>query len=193
MTDVPRTPTDDPRAEDEDAPLVARCLAGDRSAFDALVLKYRDGIQRLVRRYVKRDDDAEDVTQRAFLNAYEKLAEFRRESSFRTWLHRIAVHLALNHVRGAGRTEPVAEMDDLPSFTNALETSRLVAAQVWTKVAERLAELPGKQRLTVELRLFHELSFREIAVLADCSEDSAKVNFHHGIKRLRGLIPDPNG
>lgn len=188
MTHRPDAP---PPGTDEDLPLVERSLAGEREAFDTLVVKYQAGILRLVRRYVRREEDAEDVAQRAFLNAFEKLAEFRRESSFRTWLHRIAVHLALNHVRGASRTEPMAEMDDLPAFTNALETSRLVAAEVWTRVVERLSALPPKQRLTVELRLFHELSFREIAALADCSEDSAKVNFHHGIKRLRGLIPDP--
>jgi len=182
----------EPMQEDEDGPFVDRALAGDRTAFDALVVKHREGIQKLVRRYVRRGEDAEDVAQRALLNAFEKLKDFRRESSFRTWLYRIAVHLALNHVRRASREGPIGELDDLPAFTNSLETSRLVAAEVWGRVALRLAELPPKQRLAVELRIFHELSFREIATLADCSEDSAKVNFHHGIKRLRGLIPDPN-
>lgn len=181
------------RPVDEDAAIVERAAGGDRAAFDALASKHRAGLQKLVRRYVRRAEDAEDVTQRAFLNAFEKLGEFRRESTFRTWLYRIAVHLALNHVRRASREAPIADIDDLPSFTNALETNRLVAAEVWARVSERLAELPPKQRLAVELRLFHELSFREIATLADCSEDSAKVNFHHGIKRLRGVIPDPNG
>lgn len=179
------------RPGDEDLPLVERALGGDRGAFDALVLRHQADIQKLARRYVRRVEDAEDVTQRAFLNAFEKLAEFRRESTFRTWLYRIAVHLALNSVRKSSREGPSADIDDLPSFTNSLETSRLVAAEVWARVAERLGDLPPKQRLAVELRLFHELSFREIAVLSDCSEDSAKVNYHHGVKRLRGLIPDP--
>ncbi len=182
-----------PKIIDDDLPLVERVLGGDRTAFDALVVRHQADIQKLVRRYLRRVEDAEDVTQRAFLNAFEKLSEFRRESTFRTWLYRIAVHLALNWVRRASREGPTADIDDLPSFTNSLETGRLVAAEVWTRVAERMAELPPKQRLAVELRLYHELSFREIAVLADCSEDSAKVNFHHGVKRLRGLIPDPNG
>jgi RNA polymerase sigma-70 factor, ECF subfamily len=176
---------------DPDAELVDRALLGNKQAFDALVMEHRDTITRLCRRYVRRHEDAEDVTQRAFLNAFEKLGEFRRESTFRTWIHRIAVNLALNHVRHAAHESPVAELDDLPTFTNALETSRLVAAEVWNRAAARIAELPPKQRLVVELRLFHELSFGEIAVLADCSEDSAKVNFHHGVKRLREWIPNP--
>ena len=176
---------------DPDAFLVDRALQGDKHAFDALVVQHRDSITRLCRRYVRRHEDAEDVAQRAFLNAFEKLREFRRESTFRTWLHRIAVNLALNHIRRATQEAPIGELEDLPAFTHSLETSRLVAAEVWNRVASRIAELPPKQRLVVELRLFHELSFGEIALLADCSEDSAKVNFHHGIKRLREWIPDP--
>lgn len=176
---------------DPDAENVDRALRGDRHAFDALVTEHRDAITRLCFRYVRRREDAEDITQRTFLNAFEKLREFRRESTFRTWIHRIAVNLALNHLRQAANEAPVAELDDLPTFANALETSRLVAAEVWHRAAARIAQLPPKQRLVVELRLFHELSFNEIAVLADCSEDSAKVNFHHGVKRLREWIPDP--
>lgn len=176
---------------DSDADLVDRALRGEKHAFDALVAEHQETIRRLCLRYVRRVEDAEDVTQRVFLNAFEKLRDFRRESTFRTWIHRIAVNLALNHLRHAAHEAPIAELDDLPTFTNALETSRLVAAEVWNRAAARIAELPPKQRLVVELRLFHELSFSEIAVLADCSEDSAKVNFHHGVKRLREWIPDP--
>lgn len=176
---------------DPDAERVDRALRGDKHAFDALVTEHRDAITRLCLRYVRRQEDAEDITQRVFMNAFEKLSEFRRESTFRTWIHRIAVNLALNHLRHAAHEAPITELDDLPTFTNALETSRLVAAEVWNRAAARIAELPPKQKLVVELRLFHELTFGEIAVLADCSEESAKVNFHHGVKRLREWIPDP--
>jgi RNA polymerase sigma-70 factor (ECF subfamily) len=175
---------------DEDAELIARFRAGDRTAFDAIAIKYRDPILGLVRRYVKNDSDAEDVAQRALLRAFEKLDTFRGESAFRTWLFRIAIHLALNHIRGRDRFQAV-ELDDIASFTNALETAKLVAAELWQKVSARLDELPPKQRLVVELRLFHELSFKEISTIADCSEESAKANFHHGVKRLRVVIAQP--
>ena len=176
---------------DEDAPLLDRFLAGDRTAFDELVIRHGESLRKLAQRYVRNEEDAKDVAQRALLQALEKLATFRRESTFRTWIHRIAVHIALNHVRGQGRNDPGVDLDALPAFTSALETNRLVAAEVWSKVARRLEELPAKQRLAVELRLFHELSFQEIGALSGCSEDSAKANFHHGVKRLRGLIPNP--
>jgi RNA polymerase sigma-70 factor (ECF subfamily) len=64
----------------------------------------------------------------------------------------------------------------------------LVAAELWRKVAKRLDELPPKQRLVVELRLFHDLSFKEVADVAGCSEESAKANYSHGVKRLRDVI-----
>lgn len=175
------------RAADPDAPEVARAQAGDRAAFDALVAKHQAAIGGLARRYVKNEADARDVAQRAFLRAYEHLGSFRGASSFRTWLHRIAVHEALGHLRVRDRTEP-AELDELPAFTHSLTTGKLVAADLWRKVEKRLAELPPKQRLVLELRVFHDLSFKEIAPLADCSEDSAKVNYSHAVKRLRDVI-----
>lgn len=175
---------------DEDAPAVERFRAGDKSAFQAIAIKYREPLVGLVRRYVKNDADAQDVAQRALLKAFEKIDTFRGDSAFRTWLYRIAIHLALNHIRGQDRTAPV-ELDDIASFTNALDTGKLVAAELWQKVVKRLEELPPKQRLVVELRLFHELSFKEIATIASSSEDSAKANFHHGVKRLRDLIQLP--
>ena len=62
------------------------------------------------------------------------------------------------------------------------------AAEVWRKVSARLEELPPRQRLVLELRVFHDLSFDEIAAVVDSSEDSAKLNYHHAVKRLRGLL-----
>jgi RNA polymerase sigma-70 factor (ECF subfamily) len=179
--------SDAPPGLDEDQALVERSRAGDARAFDELARKYDEPLRRLVRRYVKNDDDAKDVSQRALLQAFEKLSTFRGESAFRTWLFRIGIHLALNHVRGAKRMQPI-ELDDIAAFTSTLETGKLVAAELWRKVEARLAELPPKQRLAVELRLFHELSFKEVADVAGVSEESAKANFHHGVKRLRGVI-----
>ena len=181
-----------PAGGDEDAADVARLRAGDGGGFDALCTKYRGRIVSLVHRYVKNDADAEDVAQRTLLRAYEKIATFRGEASFRTWLLRIAVHLALNHVRGRDRAESI-DADDVAAFTSALDTHRLVAAELWRKVEARLDALPPKQRLVVELRLFHDLGFKEIGDLAGCTEASAKANYQHGVKRLRDLIDPRRG
>lgn len=177
----------DDMLEDEDAAALARVAAGDTSAFGELATKHRAALVRLVHRYVKNAGDAEDVAQRALLRAFEKIDTFRREAPFRTWLFRIAIHLAQNHVRGRDRAEPL-EVDDIAAFTSALDTRRLVAAELWRKVEKRLLELPPKQRLVVELRLFHEMPFKEVAAIAGSTEESAKANYHHGVKRLRDVI-----
>lgn len=180
----PLAPTQD---LDPDAALVAEFLAGDRGAFDGLVRRHQAAVRRLVLRYVKSDADAKDITQIAFVRAFEKLREFRAEAAFRTWLFRIAINLALNHVRGAPAAD-LAPIDDVAAFTTSLGTSRLVAAEVWRKVSVRLDDLPPKQRLALELRIFHDLSFEEVAAVAGFSVASAKANFHHAVKRLRGLL-----
>ena len=179
-----RSPVDDPDRE-----LLARMRAGDRSAFDDLVRAYRQPILRLVGRYVRAPEDAEDVTQRTFVRVFERLDSYRGDARFRTWLYRVAVNLAIDHVRG-GKGDWIPLEDDF-AFTNSLGTERLVAAEIWRKVRERLAELPPRQRLVVELRVYHDLSFDEIATIVDSTEDAAKVNYHHGVKRLRALIGPP--
>lgn len=183
-------PTPSTLPPDPDRELVARLLAGDKSAFEELVRNYEAPIARLVRRYVHDAEDAKDVTQRTFVRVFERLASYRGDARFRTWLYRVAVNLALDHVRGAPLGESVPIEDDV-AFTNSLGTERLVAAEIWRKVQERLADLPAKQRLVVELRVYHDLSFEEIATLVDSSEDAAKVNYHHAVKRLRTLLVPP--
>lgn len=151
---------------------------------------HRPRVVAIVRRYVKNDADADDVAQRVFVRAYERLASFRGDSSFATWVCRIGINLSLNHLRGGPGDDRVPLEDDL-AFTNALGTAKLVAAELWQKVCARIDELPPKQRLVVELRAFHDLSFDEIAAVAGCSEDAAKANYHHAVKKLRSVLPVP--
>ena len=176
------------RPTDSDAELVARFRAGERSAFDELWRRHEASIRAVAMRYLKNTDEVADLAQRAFLRAYEKLDSFRGESTFRTWLHRVAVNLALSQIRG-GASSTWVPLEDDTAFTAALETQKLVAAELWRQVSSRLDALPPKQRLVLELRLFHDMSFEEISAIADCSEDSAKVNFHHAVKRIRALLP----
>jgi RNA polymerase sigma-70 factor, ECF subfamily len=173
---------------DDDAGLITRFRGGDGKAFEEIVRRHEPTVRRLVGKYVRSEADAKDVAQEAFTRAFQGLATFRGESSFRTWLCRIAVNVALDHIRGNPRRE-LEPLEDVTTFTHSLQTSRLVAAEVWQKVADRLSLLPPKQRLVFELRLFHDLSFGEVAALAECSEDSAKVNFHYALKRMRDLLP----
>jgi RNA polymerase sigma-70 factor, ECF subfamily len=173
-----------PGDSEGDEALVSRIRAGERSLFGDLVRRHRTDIRRLLRTYVATDEEAEDLTQQAFVSALRALDGFRGEASFRTWLHRIAVNAAKNHARDTKRRKLVP-IEDVEIITNALATGRMAVREARRRLASALERLPPKQRLVVELRLVHEMSFRAIAGFADCSEDSAKSNFQHAVKQLR--------
>lgn len=176
-----------PAVIDEDADALDRHRKGDGRAFDGLVRKYQRPIYYLALRYVKDPDDAKDVAQRAFVRAYQALDGFRGGSSFRTWLYKIAVNLSLNHIRDHAREKP-AEIREDALVADAVGTARLADAEDRRRLLAALDSLPPKQRLVVELRVFEDLPFKEVAEIAECSENAAKVNFHHAVKRLREVI-----
>jgi RNA polymerase sigma-70 factor, ECF subfamily len=171
-----------PAAVDEDGEAIARYRAGDARAFDGLVRKYQRPIYYLALRYVKNPDDAKDVAQRAFVRAFQSLRGFRGASSFKTWLYRIAVNLSLNHLRDR---KPTSELSEDVLVADAVGAARLDAGEDRRKLRRALEALPPKQRLVLELRVFEDLAFKEVAEVAECSENAAKVNFHHAVKRLR--------
>jgi RNA polymerase sigma-70 factor (ECF subfamily) len=172
---------------DDDAEQVARYRRGENRAFDVLVKKYQRPIFYLALRYVRNPDDAKDVAQRAFVRAFRSLDGFRGDASFKTWLYKIAVNMALNHLRDHARERP-AVIDEAALTTEAVGASGLTDQQDRLSLLRALAELPPKQRLVVELRVFEELPFKDVAEIAECSENSAKVNFHHAVKRLREVM-----
>ena len=176
-------------AIDPDAELAEKFRSGDRGAFDALVRRHQKGVWRVVRRYVKRDADAADVTQQVFVRAFKGLANFRGASTVRSWLYRIAINCSLSWIRDHRREEPSELTED--SLTELpVAPGRIAGDQESVRLRAAIAKLPPKQRLTLELRVFDELAFKEIAELAECSENTAKVNFHYAVKKLRDILGD---
>jgi RNA polymerase sigma-70 factor (ECF subfamily) len=172
---------------DPDRELLERFRQGDRSAFDALVRRHQKGVWRVVRRYVKRDADAADVTQQVFVRAFKALGGFRGAASVRSWLYRIAINCALSWIRDHRREEPSEIAEE--SLTQMPEApGRIASDQDGVRLRAAVATLPPKQRMVLELRVFDDLSFKEVADLADCSENTAKVNFHYAVKRLRDIL-----
>ncbi len=172
---------------DPDAELAERFRNGERAAFDQIVRRHQKGVWYLVRRYVKRDADASDVTQQAFVRAFKGLAAFRGAATVRSWIYRIAINCALSWLRDHRREEPTEIAED--AFTEANDApAKLMGGQENARLREAITHLPPKQKLVLELRVFDDLSFREVAELADCTENTAKVNFHYAVKRLRELL-----
>ncbi len=160
-----------------DQTLVQRVKRGEKAAFDALVLRYQSRIISLISRFVRNPTDALDVTQEAFLKAYRALPNFRGESAFYTWMYRIAVNTAKNHL--AARVRRPQEIDspdpDLEEFEmeNAaveMDTPEhlLLAEEIQNTVIAAIAALPGDLRMAISLRELDGLSYEEIAVAMEC-------------------------
>jgi len=192
MSDDADGPRQTEAGEDEraaDAALVERARGGDQRAFELLVRSHQKNLFRLIYRYLRNEADALDITQRAFVRAYQSLDTFRGDASFKTWLYRIGVNLSLNHIRDRKR-EVVAEIRDDALSRRATGPMRIIRDEDSARLREAIATLPEKQRIVLELRIYDELSFREIAEIAECSENAAKVNFHHAVKKLRAMLAD---
>ncbi len=169
----------------EDSILLEKVEAGDRGAFDALVHKYQREIYFLALRFVKNPEDAEEITQQAFAKAFEKLSGFRGDASFKTWLYQVAMNQSRSFLR---KRRPVLELNEEVAQKPAPEESplgRFIKSEAALEAVELIEELPEKQRNVVTLRILHELSYREIGKIVDCTEQTAKVNFHYGIENLR--------
>ena len=161
-----------------DQELVTRAQAGDKRAFDLLVLKYQQKVAGLIGRYLRDPNEVLDVTQEAFIKAYRALGGFRGDSAFYTWLYRIAINAAKNHLVSMGRrpapgdnleTE-VAEQLESGGRLREMGTpeNHLLSEEIARTVQQALEELPDDLRTAIVLRELEGLSYEEIAATMDC-------------------------
>ena len=163
--------------EPTDIQLVKRVQKGDKGAFDLLVLKYQHKIVNLVMRYVRDPELALDITQDAFIKAYRALPRFRGDSAFYTWLYRIAVNTAKNHLAAQRRRPMDIELDlqdpeqyDLHAKLKETDTPEgLTISHEVQRILERaIAALPEDLRTAIVLRELDGMSYEEIAQTMDC-------------------------
>ena len=166
-----------PETQATDQQLVERVQAGDKRAFDLLVLKYQHKIISLVGRYVRDQHEAMDVSQEAFIKAYRALQNFRGDSQFYTWLYRIAINTAKNYLVAKGRRPPDRDIDADEQadygFAEAMTDSEtpenlLARDQLQEKVFAALESLPDDLKTALSLREFEGLSYEQIAEIMDC-------------------------
>ena len=162
---------------ESDKELVDKVQRGDKRAFDLLVLKYQHKIFGLISRYIYDNHEVQDVAQEVFLKAYRALPKFRGHSAFYTWLYRIAINTAKNHLVSRGRRPPGTDIDvddaeyyetgralrDMENPENVLFGNELKAV-----VDNAIGTLPNDLRTAVTLREFDGLSYEDIAEIMDC-------------------------
>lgn len=183
-----------------DRELVARAQRGDKQAFGLLVEKYQRKLARLLQRLIRDPAEVEDVTQEAFIRAYRALPAFRGESAFYTWLYRIGVNTAKNHLQAMGRRAPgtveAAEAEGLEEGEQLRDINTpenvLMSKEIAATVNAAIAELPEELRNAIQLREFDGMSYEEIAEMMDCPIGTVRSRIFRAreaiAERLRPLL-----
>ncbi len=188
-------------APDADQQLVKRVQVGDKRAFDMLVIKYQHKVFSIIGRYIRDQSEVQDVAQEAFIKAYRALPNFRGDSAFYTWLYRIAINTAKNHLVSRSRRPPARDVDvddaefytgadllkDVASPENTLQCQELEAM-----VDLAIRELPEDLRTAVTLREMEGLSYEDIAAIMDCPVGTVRSRIFRARetieKRIRPLM-----
>jgi RNA polymerase sigma-70 factor (ECF subfamily) len=173
--------------ESEDRRSVEAFRAGEVGAFAELARTYRRRIFGTCYRYTANREDAEDLVQEVLLRVYRGLPEFRGEARFRTWLYKITANTCLSWVAGSRRAVRASVPDDLVDPSPS-PSERLYAREVAKSVRLAVQKLPGRQRMTLVLRVYEELSYREISEIMECPVGTAKANFFFALKNLKKYL-----
>lgn len=181
----------------DDQLLVERAQNGDKRAFDLLVLKYQHKIAKLIMRYVRDPAEALDVSQEAFIKTYRALPKFRGDSAFYTWLYRIAINTAKNHLVAMKRRPVDFEVDlqdpdsyDINARLQDTDTpDRIMQREELRETVEAaIAALPHELREAIILREIEGLSYEEIARAMDCPVGTVRSRIFRAREAIDGRI-----
>lgn len=187
-----------------DQELVQRVQRGDMAAFDLLVRKYQHRIAALIGRYIRDWSECQDVTQDTFIRAYRAIGNFRGDAQFYTWLHRIAVNTAKNHLAAHNRRPPTedieigdAELYDGGARLRDTDTPEreLMRQEMELSVMRAVDALPEELRMAITLREVDGLSYEEIAQRMDCPIGTVRSRIFRAREaidaQLRPLLDNP--
>jgi RNA polymerase sigma-70 factor (ECF subfamily) len=172
--------------QDQDVALVERYLAGDIAAFDEIMIRYERQIYRVCYRFVENRDDARDLAQDVFVKAFEHLGTFRRESSLKTWLYRIAINHCINHVKK--HSHDFVEVDEYTGSVSPSVLAHMEHEQEREQFRRMIKRLPPKQKAILELRVNEQLSYDEIAKISGRSVSTIKASVFFALEKLRKLV-----
>jgi RNA polymerase sigma-70 factor, ECF subfamily len=170
-----------------DLELVVEVKEGNRKAFSELVRRHQRSLLRLGLRFLKEQSLAEDIVQESFIKAYQKIHLFEGRSSFKSWLYQIALNTARNNFRDRlGKKDLQAlQVDEMPIGIDPGMEREMAKDDVRKQIRAEVDRLPDRQRLALSLRIFDDLSFKEIAEIMGCPYDTAKANYRHALLKLK--------
>ncbi len=171
----------------DESSLIARCRAGDRSAFDLLIRRYQDLVYRVALRILQNPSEAEDIAQEVFIRMYRGIESFRGDALISTWLYRITTNLCLNALRSA-RVASFLSFDGVEDLYVASADQRpdllLENDELRSLIDHAIAKLPPKQKSVFVLRYTEELSYEEIRDILGGTVGGLKANYFHAIRKI---------
>jgi RNA polymerase sigma-70 factor (ECF subfamily) len=184
-----------------DAEIMLRAKAGDQSAFDYLVQKYRRPMVSFMYRMARNSAAAEDLAQEVFLRVYRSRASYEANAKFTTWLYRIATNLAVNHARDTRHERPevqvsLDEPDDDTGATLELPDGHLTAEQAMVRrermlaIRSKVEALPEQQRLAVIMHKYQQMDYKQIADVLKKSESATKSLLFRAYETLREQLKE---
>ncbi len=168
-----------------DADLVARAQAGDLPAFEELVSKYQREVYGLACRIVIDTEEAKDLTQQTFVQAFVHIRNFRQQAQFRTWLFRIAMNQCYNYLKSKKKFGDMVDADEIVLAGEGSPEEDLVAADDRRRLRAALSRLPAKQRAVITLKVEQGLSYQEISQVLGGTAGAARVNYCQALKTLK--------
>ncbi len=169
----------------EDQDLVAAFIKGEDEAFEDLMAKYQRPLFYMVRGMVRDTEEAKDITQDAFIKAFNNLRKLKKRDQFKSWLFKIAVNRVRDHLRTKKEKEEfdTSMESDLPS-----QEARCIQKDLKEKIKKEMYSLPSRQKEVFILRVFQDLDFKEIAQILEIRSETARAHFHFALKRLRDQL-----
>lgn len=191
------------QAPDIDQQLVERVQKGDKRAFDLLVIKYQHKVMAVISRLIRDHAEAQDVAQEAFIKAYRALPNFRGDSAFYTWIYRIAINTAKNHIVARNRRPPSSDLDveeaEFYSGNDAIHEMNtpernLLRDELHLTIDQAFQDLPTDLRTAVTLREIEGLSYEEIAEVMECPVGTVRSRIFRAReaidRRIKPLVED---
>lgn len=174
---------------DEDKAYVARFLSGEESAFTFLVNKYRKTVFAIAYRFTHNRQEADDITQDTFVKAYQGLAKFRQDASFKTWLFRIATNLSINTTKsGRIRKDTGQAPDSDAQVSEAKPLDAMMANERRSYLYQAIQKLPPRQQQALTLKSLQGMNCQEVAEVMKCSVGTVKANVFNAMKNLKKIM-----
>lgn len=176
-----------------DSIVIERVIKGEKELFEILLRRYNQRLFRVVRSYISRDDDVQDIMQDAYIKAYTKLEQFHNESSFSTWLIRIGINEALQFLRKSkhqatkyGRTTSLESLFQLPDTDEMSPEKQVLTDETRLSVEHAVDLLPEKYKVVFVMHQIEGLSNPEIAACLHLTDSNVKVRLH----RAKNILKD---